>query len=341
MTPTRRDFAALTLGLPLALGAAPPAWALPRRGLVIASGGAAGDSPAATAGAYDQAIRDGADFLAADFFPTKDGSLVARPDHELSSSTDVAARPEFASRRQSRQVDGRERSGWFIEDFTLAELKTLVCGAPGARRRGGAAVGPSRAILTFDEMVGIARAGSVRTARVIGLQAGIAHSAYFTGLDLAPGPPLATAIRVAGYNAPAAAMFVASRDADALRTMGELTRARRVLRVDGKEAADAASLTTLRANAEAIATDTGALLDLAAAKTTPATSLIADAHAAGLAIHAWTSGPDITFPPPPFRTGDARRLLAALFAAGCDAVVGDLAAPIARARDDATPRDRS
>jgi glycerophosphoryl diester phosphodiesterase len=342
MTPTRREFAALTLGFPLAWGAAAPAWALARQPLAIASGGAVGDSPAGTTGAYDQAIRDGADVLAADFVPSKDGQLVARADHELSSSTDVAARPEFADRRQSRFVEGRERSGWFTEDFTLAELKTLVCGAPGGRKRAGPA-GAAHAILTFEELVAIARAGSVRTARVVGLQAGFAHSAYFAGLELAVEPRLADAIRVAGYNSPAAAMMVASRDPDALKTIGELTRVRRVqqLSFDDAAAIDAAALTAIRARAWGIAVEAGVLLDLSSTKATPARALVADAHAAGLAVQAWTSGPDVVFPPPPFKSGDGRRLLAALFAAGCDAVAGELAAPIVRARDEATPRDRS
>jgi glycerophosphoryl diester phosphodiesterase len=342
MTPTRRDFTALTLGLPLAWSVAAPAFALARRPLVISAGGGVGDIPARTAGAYDQAIRDGADFLAADLYPTKDGSLVVRPDHELSSSTDITARPEFANRRRSRVVEGRERSGWFIEDFTLAELKTLVCGAPGPRRRGGAPDGAGRAILTFEDMVAVARAGSVRTARVIGLQVGMAHTAYFAGLELALEPRVADAIRVAGYNTPAAAMWVAARDGEALKSIGELTRARRVLRLspDGKEAADPAALKRLRTVAEAIAADAGLVLDLLLAKTTPATSLVSGAHAVGLGVQAWTSGPDVVFPPPPFKPGDGRRLLDALFTAGVDAVAGDQAAPIARARDDVTPRDK-
>jgi len=339
MTPTRRDIAALTLGLPLAWSLTGPARsALARDPQVIAGGGAVGDSAAGTSGAYDQAIRDGADFLASDFFPTKDGALVARPDHELSASTDVATRQEFAYRRQNLTVDGRERTGWFIEDFTLAELKTLVCGGPGGKRRGAAA---DHLILTFEEVVAVARAGSVRMARVVGVQAAMPHSGYFAGLDMAQEPRLANAIRGAGYNSPAAAMLVASDDPQSLKTIGDLTRARRVLRLGAAgPAGPPEDLAAMRAQAEAVAADPGALLDFADPKAVPPTGFIAAAHAAGLAVHAWTSDPAAAFPPPPFRPGDARRLMAALFAAGCEAVVGDLASPIARARDQATPRDR-
>jgi glycerophosphoryl diester phosphodiesterase len=341
MSPTRRDLTAFALALPTLWSLAGPARALGRSPLVIAGGGAVGDMPAGVKGAFEAAIRDGADVLYTDFYPTRDGALAARPDHELSASTDVASRPEFAGRRADRVVDGRARSGWFVEDFTLAELKTLVCGAPDGRRRLDAQARAARAILTFEEVTAIARAGSVATGRVIGVQAGLPYPAYFAGLDLAPEARLAAAIHLAGYDSPAAAMWVMSADGDALARLGGLTRARRVLSLvatPGGEALASEALRTARTRAEVVAVDAARLLDLASPKTLPPTAVVADAHAAGLAVQAWISGPD-PFPPFPFRPGDARRLIAALFAAGVDAVAGDLAAPIARARAEATPED--
>jgi glycerophosphoryl diester phosphodiesterase len=308
---------------------------------VIATGAGTADFPEGTRGAFELAIREGADVIAADFVPSRDGALVALRDHELSAATDVARRPEFAARKQARTVDGEDRTGWFAEDFTLAELKALVRSGPSPRRRGGTAA--ARAILTFGEVVDIARAGSVRTARVIGIDAGLSHSAYFASLDLTIEPLLASAIRVAGYDSPAAAMFVSSPDPNSLKTIGELTRARRVLPLSAKdlEASGAGSpdgLKAIRAYAEVLAPDAGLLLDLSTPKTVKPTALIADAHAAGLSVHAWTVGG--TFPPPPFKVGDAPRLLAALFAAGPDAVAGDHAAAIVRAREQAMSRSR-
>lgn len=337
MTPTRRDFAALSLAAPLAWAVGGPARAVARQALVIAAGAGTADPPEGTAGAFELAIQDGADVIAADFVPSRDGVLVALRDHELSALTDVAKRAEFASRKQTRTVEGEDRTGWFAEDFTLAELKILIRGAPAHPRRGGKTA--DHAILTFDEVVTIARAGSVRTARVIGVDAGVSHSAYFAGLDMAVEPLLASAIRVAGYNSPAAAMFVSSPDPASLKTIGELTRARRVLPLGVKdiEASGAGSpdgLKAIRAYAEAVAPDAGLLLDFSEPKAVKPTELIADAHAAGLAVHAWTVG--ATFPPPPLKAGNSQRLLAALFAAGADAVAGDHAAPIVRARDEAS-----
>jgi glycerophosphoryl diester phosphodiesterase len=342
MTLTRRDLAALSLAAPLAWAVGGPTQAAPRQALVIATGAGTADIiPEGTSAAFELAIHDGADFIAADFVPSRDGTLVALPDHELSALTDVASRREFASRKQAHTIEGADRTGWFAEDFTLAELKTLErTASPRARRDGKTAAHP---ILTFEEIVAIARAGSVRAARVIGVDAGISHSAYFAGLDLAVEPLLASAIRAAGYDSPAAAMFVSSADPAALKTAGELTRARRVLPIGAKdlEASGAGTpdgLKAIRAYAEAVAPDAGLLLDLSKPKAIATGSLMADAQAAGLAVHAWALAG--TFPPPPFKTGDAQRLLAALFAGGADAVAGDHAAFIVRARAEAMSHPR-
>src|SRR5665213_154435 len=129
MAVTRRRFSALSF----AALAAGPARAQSETPIVIARGGPEDGAPRGTKGAYELAIRAGADFIYADLVATKDGALVARPDNELSASTDVASRAEFASRRTTKTIDGAQRSGWFCEDFTLAEIKTLACIEPGAR----------------------------------------------------------------------------------------------------------------------------------------------------------------------------------------------------------------
>jgi glycerophosphoryl diester phosphodiesterase len=341
MSHTRRDIAAVALGLSAAaLVGAGRAGAAPGPALTIAGGGSSGDLPAGSQGAYELAIRDGADFIAAAFAPSKDGTLMALPDRDLAAVTDIAARPEFAQRRQSRFGAGGERSGWFVEDFTLAELKTLNLGAPVDLRRGRNGGRGGASLLTFEDVVAIARAGSVRTARVVGVHATMRDPAYFAGLDLAIEPRLAAAIRVAGYNPAAAAMFVASADAESLKTIGALTRARRVFRIGLDPVAASAqpdSLAAIRTCAEAIAAPPVQLLDLSGGKIIPPGPLIAQAHAVGLRVQAWTFGPGVAFPPPPFRPGDARRLIGALFAGGVDAVAGDLAAPIVRARDAGEP----
>ena len=92
---------------------------------MIAHRGASGYRPEHTLAAYELAIALGADFIEPDLVMTGDGVLIARHENEISGTTDVAAHPEFAGRRRTRQIDGAEVTGWFTEDFTLAELKTL------------------------------------------------------------------------------------------------------------------------------------------------------------------------------------------------------------------------
>jgi glycerophosphoryl diester phosphodiesterase len=331
MTLGRREFAALTLAAPLALGLACGARAQGRPIKVIATGGANGGIAAGAREAYELAIRDGADVLAADLVPCQDGTLFVLPDPELSFATDIASKPAFQDRRRDMMIDGKASAGWFVQDFTVAELKTLVRLPTLPSRRGRPSAPAS--LLTFEELIGIARAGSVRTGRVIGVQAGMVYPAFFSSIDLAVEPRLATAIRLAGYNAPAAAMVVASDNRDALRAIGALTRARRALRLHASAGAPTAEvITESRGVMEILAADFSLLLDLSNDRLTPPTALIGDAHAEGLAVQAWTASDAGPFPPPPFRPGDARHLLAALIAAGVDGVAGDLAAPIARAR---------
>jgi len=349
---SRRQFAISALaaalapvGLPLrAQGETRPA------PLVIARGAAAG-GPALSRAAYLTAIDQGADFLAGSLVSSKDGVLVVREDDELSGATDVAAHPEFAERRATRVIDGVTREGWFTEDFTLAELKSLTLVGGPRDKRPAAADRPT--LLTFEELIAIARAGCVSQARVIGVQASLAHPTYFANLDLPLEPKLAQVIHAQGYNSPVAAMLVASEEPRALKVLSQLTTARRVQRIGagsgpvgapGVSWADMLSpegLARLAREVWAVALPTEAVLDLSNPRAPQATGLIAQAHMAGLRVHAWAGSEDTPFPPPPFKGGDSRRLLTALFAAGADGVCGDLAAPIARARGDALSAHRS
>ncbi|MBK8070258.1 MAG: hypothetical protein IPK27_22410 [Rhodanobacteraceae bacterium] len=158
-----------------------------RRPLVIAHRGASGYRPEHTLAAYELAIEQGTDFIECDLVPTLDGVLVARHENELSASTDVASRPAFADRRATKHVDGVELRGWFAEDFTLDEIKSLRCVEtqpevrPGNRRFDG-----QFQILTLDEVIGLASKGGV------GIYPEIKHPSYFAerGLRL-DGQPIA------------------------------------------------------------------------------------------------------------------------------------------------------
>ena len=302
-----------------------------RQALIIALGGASAERPAGTAAAFDLAVTQGADYLETGIVPTQDGTLIARDDHDLSTSTDIAERPEFATRKASKTIDGASVDGWFSEDLTLAELKTLTCRDPATRPRsgGGEKTAPAT-IMSFQEVIDFARAASAREARVIGVCATLRRSAYFASLDLALEARIADLIRVNGYSWPAAAMILRSRDPDALKTIGGLTRARRcwIMDLDNGPAAD---FSTVRGYAEIVGPPATAIFDLAEAAPTPA-PLLASAHAAGLAVHALAVPGGEPYPPKPFRPGDLKGLFAALNAAGVDAIATDRPAVAARAR---------
>jgi glycerophosphoryl diester phosphodiesterase len=304
--------------------------------LIIARGGPAGGWPAGSRGAYDQAANDGADFFESGVVSTKDGVLIARHDDELSGDTNVASHPEYAERRTTRVIEGDTREGWFCEDFTLPEIKSLTLAFPGGQdRRPGAAKAERPVILTFDELTAAARAASVRTARIVGVYASLVAPKYFASLDLPLEQNIGRAVRAAGYNSPAAAMFIASDDPDSLKALADLTRARRVRRWRaGAETSPPDDLAAGAAGAMTIAPPADWILDVSDAKTLKVGGLVGSAHGAGLAVHAWVGGAGDIFGPP-LKPGDSRRALTALFAGGVDGVCVDLAGPAARARSDA------
>ena len=130
--------------------------------VVIAHRGASGYLPEHTLEAYALAVALGADFIEPDLVATADGVLVARPENELSRSTDVAMHGEFAARRTAKRVDGVEREGWFSEDFTLAELRTLRAREPRPELRPhGAAHDGRYGVPTFGEILALARESGV------------------------------------------------------------------------------------------------------------------------------------------------------------------------------------
>jgi glycerophosphoryl diester phosphodiesterase len=337
MSPTRRTVTAAGLAAgALALARAGQAQAL-RPAVIIARGGSAGGWPAGSRGAYDQAATDGADFFESGVVPTKDGVLIARQDDELSGDTNIATRPEYAERRATRVIDGATREGWFCEDFTLPEIKSLTLAFPGGQdRRPAAAKAEKPVILTLDELMRAARAASVRAARVVGIHVSLIDPKYFGRLDLPVEQNLGSAIRAAGYNSPVAAMFVASDDADSLKALADLTLARRVRRwqTDTKDSPPS-DIKAAAFGATVIAPPAQWLLDVSNPKALKSGGFAQTAHDAGLAVHAWVGGADDVFAPPPLKPGDARRALTAVFAGGVEGVCVDLAGPAARARNDA------
>ncbi|QWP79399.1 glycerophosphodiester phosphodiesterase [Lysobacter sp. K5869] len=147
--------------------------------IVIAHRGASGYRPEHTLEAYRLAIQQGADFIEPDLVATRDGELVVRHENEISGTTDVAAHPEFADRKTSKTIDGQALTGWFTEDFTLAELKTLRAKERIPQiRAGNARYDGQFPIATFKEVIALAKAES-RDGRTIGIYPETKHPTWF------------------------------------------------------------------------------------------------------------------------------------------------------------------
>jgi glycerophosphoryl diester phosphodiesterase len=348
MTLSRRDFTLMAAAGLAADLTASPAHADAPIAVIVAEGGAAEERIQDTRSALDLAINQGCDFLQVDLVPTKEGALVARRQGELSASTDVADRPEFVDRKTTRTIDGQEQAGWFAEDFTLAELQTLFCREPAPQMRGGnVKLNGKEPILTLGDVLQIARAGCVRTARTVGVCVRPLQSGYYSGQGLDVVGRLASDLGTAGYASPAAAAWVQSSDPEALRAFGALSRVRRMLVLEPGDAAQATTASTLgdlRAYAEAIAPHQDLLLDPSGATFPVPTTLAMDAHNAGLRVFSRVAYPQNQFLPPalrkgdpraqnfPFRRGDSDKLLVALFADGVDGVCTDLVGDAVDAR---------
>lgn len=155
------------------------------RPAIIGHRGASGYRPEHTAAAYDLAFALGADSVEPDIVPTRDGVLVIRHDAEISTTTDVASRPEFAHLRTSKEIDGVRLSGWFTEDFTWDQLATLRAVERLGRLRPLSASFDGRyPILRMRDLFALTDAAAVRHDRALGIVAEIKHATYFESIGL-------------------------------------------------------------------------------------------------------------------------------------------------------------
>ena len=164
------------------------------KALVIGHRGASALRPEHTLAAYAKAIEDGADLIEPDLVSTRDGVLVARHENEISGTTDVAQRPDFASRKITKTIDGKRVTGWFTEDFTLAELRTLRARERLPELRSTAFDG-QYGIATLDEIIDLAAEASTKHGRLIGLAPEIKHPTHFASLGLAMETKLLATLR--------------------------------------------------------------------------------------------------------------------------------------------------
>jgi len=356
MTLSRRAFAASVLsGAALA---APTVQAMtrlaqPSRPLVIAHRGASGLRPEHTASAYRLAVAQGADFIEPDLVLTRDGAMVVRHENEIGGTTDVASRPEFAGRRVTKVVDGARIEGWFTEDFTLAELKTLRARERLPKLRPGSAEFDGRdPILTFEEVVALARAEGRSAGRTIGVYPEMKHPSYFAGLGQPFEARLAAELKRLDLDSPGAAVFVQCFEVQPLKTIRRLTHARLVQLVESRggpadqpgvtyrQMTDAAGLKAISAYADGLGPEWIMVTPIVDGAPGPAGPLVQDAHAAGLAVHPWTVRAENYFLPEALRRGpdpaahgDVGAVYRALFEAGVDGLFSDFPGLAAAARD--------
>jgi glycerophosphoryl diester phosphodiesterase len=302
--------------------------------IVIGHRGASGYVPEHTLASYFLAIQYGADFVEPDLVMTRDGVLVARHENEIGGTTDVAARPEFAGRRGRRTIDGSEIEGWFTEDFTLAELKSLRAREripqlrPANTRYDG-----QFEIPTFEEILVLVRAGDeLRAARArqlglpvparIGVYPETKHPTYFAGRGLALEGPIVEMLARHGYRDRNAPVWLQSFEVGSLVALSRLTQLPRVQLMDDNgapydlvakgdartyaELSTPAGLAEVARYAQAIGPNKSQVIPRKpdGSLGTP-TELVAHAHAHNLAVHPWTFRAENFFLPLEFRHGAA------------------------------------
>jgi len=283
--------------------------------LVIAHRGASGYRPEHTLEAYQLAIEMGADYIEPDLVATRDGHLVARHEPDISQTTDVASRTEFADRKRTVWIDGVETIGWFTVDFTLAELRSLRAVQPRPDR--SKEFDGQFLVPTLAEIIALAQRESKARGRTIGIYPETKHPSWHCALGLSLEEPLLSALESAGWNHRDAPVFIQSFEAGNLQWLRSRTQVKLIQLVGGVGSnadgsvilptpfaqpecttypvgelptnfASAAAFEAITTYADGIGPWKRFLIGEVDGHATRPTNFVELAHAAGLQVHPWT-----------------------------------------------------
>jgi glycerophosphoryl diester phosphodiesterase len=320
----------------------------PHDATVIGHRGASGYRPEHTLAAYEIAILQCADYIEPDLVSTSDGVLVARHENEIGGTTDVAAHPEFGDRRTTKVIEGVEITGWFTEDFTLAELRTLRAKERIPMTRPQNVVFDGRyQVPTFEEVVDLARRSRRCDGGPVGVYPETKHPSYFDSVGLSLEDEVVHVLETNGYDRRRSPAFIQSFETANLRELDSLTDVRTVQLINcGGAPYDLVASGDPRTYADLVTPDglgeiatyadgVGVCKDVliprdAGGNLGAPTTVIADAHDADLLVHGWTFRRENRFLPTQFRSsadleapGDVVGELRAFLAAGMDGFFTD------------------
>jgi glycerophosphoryl diester phosphodiesterase len=319
------------------------------RVLIIGHRGAAGYRPEHTLAAYELGARMGADYVEPDLVTTKDHVLVARHEPNITDTTDVADHPEFASRKTTKTIDGSTQTGWFTDDFTLAELKTLRAKERLPLVRQGNTLYDGRyEVPTFQEVINLVKRLSKELHRDIGIYPETKHPTFFRAEGLPLEELLVETLNRNGLNHRGAKVFVQSFEISNLKALDKVLRVPLVQLLDDPDVkpgdvlaaggsttyadlATAQGLKDVAKYADGVGPFKNYIIPRDATNHSGApTSFVADAHAAGLVVHPYTFRNENQFlpvenqrGPDPNAYGNAFAEDQRFFAAGVDGIFTD------------------
>lgn len=334
-----------------------PEYQLPKI-LVVGHRGASALRPEHTLASYQKAIDDGADFIEPDLVSTKDGVLVTRHENEIGGTTNVSTLSQFADRKITKNIDGKDLTGWFTEDFTLSELQQLK-----ARERipefrpANTAYNDLYPVPTLEQVIELAEANYKKTGKIIGLYIETKHPTYFKNQKLAMEDSLLKTLAKYKYTRDIAPVYLQSFEVSNLKYLKDQLDLHKTIKhvqiiqlydaktsqpadfVESGETKTYADLATAQGlkdvakYANGVGPSKGYILNFNDKGSVQTTSFISDAHTAGLKVHPYTFRPENNYLPKPLKCSQdkpaercpsgALKEFEAYFKAGVDGVFTD------------------